>query len=212
MHKFYFFIRAFVVTFKVSNMEKEPKHTWDKTNRWGEELELIRAILVKTPLVATTKWGGEIYTFEGKNVVGIAGFKNYFTIWFFNGVFLKDSKKVLVNAQEGVTKSLRQWRFNAKEELDEKLLLSYVAEAIENEKLGKKIIPAKKETIISDFFQKELNSNLELKKKFEKLTPGKQREYLEYIDTAKREETKITRMEKIKPMIISGVGLHDKYK
>jgi uncharacterized protein YdeI (YjbR/CyaY-like superfamily) len=193
-------------------LEKESKNSWDKTNSWGAELELLREILVKTQLVSATKWGGEVYTINGKNVVGIGGFKNYFTIWFFNGVFLKDDKKVLVNAQEGVTKSLRQWRFNSKEELDEKLILSYIAEAIENEKLGKKLAPAKKETIISDFFQRELNAYIELKKGFKKLTPGKQREYLEYIDTAKREETKIARMEKIKPMIISGAGINDKYK
>jgi uncharacterized protein YdeI (YjbR/CyaY-like superfamily) len=57
-----------------------------------------------------------------------------------------------------------------------------------------------------------LNGNLELKKGFEKLTPGKKREYLEYIDTAKREETKISRFEKIKPMILLGMGLNDQYK
>ena len=193
-------------------MEKEPKNNWNKNDIWIEELELLRAILVKTQLEVATKWGGEVYTFNGKNVIGIGGFKNYFTIWFFNGVFLKDPKKVLVNAQDGVTKALRQWRFYSKDDIDEKLILTYIHEAIENEKLGKKLAPVKKETILSDFFQKELNANLELKKGFEKLTPGRQREYLEYIDTAKREETKIARMEKIKPMIISGIGLHDKYK
>ncbi|WP_298220748.1 DUF1801 domain-containing protein [Flavobacterium sp.] len=193
-------------------MEQESKHRWDKTNRWGEELERLKEILIQTQLVETTKWGAEVYTFNNKNVVGIGGFKNYFAIWFFNGVFLKDPKKVLVNAQEGVTKSLRQWRLYSKDEIDEKAILSYVNEAIENEKLGKKLAPAKKEAIISDFFQNQLIADLELKKSFEKLTPGKQREYLEYIDTAKREETKITRMEKIKPMILSGIGLNDKYK
>ena len=54
-----------------------------------------------------------IFTLNGKNVLGIGGFKNYFTIWFFNGVFLKDEKNVLVNSQEGLTKSLRQWRFSS---------------------------------------------------------------------------------------------------
>jgi uncharacterized protein YdeI (YjbR/CyaY-like superfamily) len=193
-------------------VEKEPKNSWNKNDIWIEELELLRAILVKTQLEVATKWGGEVYTFNGKNVVGIGGFKNYFTIWFFNGVFLQDPKKVLVNAQEGVTKALRQWRFYSKDDIDEKLILTYIHEAIENEKLGKKLAPVKKETILSDFFQKELHADLELKKGFEKLTPGRQREYLEYIDTAKREETKIARMDKIKPMIISGFGLHDKYK
>lgn len=193
-------------------MEKESKHTWDKVNNWETELELLRDIIAKTQLLATTKWGGEVFTFNGKNTIGIGGFKNYFTIWFFNGVFLNDVQKVLVNAQEGVTKSLRQWRFYSAAEINEKAILSYIDEAIENEKLGKKLAPIKKQTIISDFFLNELNGNLELKKCFEKLTPGKKREYLEYIDTAKREETKISRFEKIKPMILLGIGLNDQYQ
>ena len=193
-------------------MEKESKHTWDKVNNWETELELLRDIIAKTQLLATTKWGGEVFTFNGKNTIGIGGFKNYFTIWFFNGVFLNDDQNVLVNAQEGVTKSLRQWRFYSAAEINEKAILSYIDEAINNEKLGRKLAPIKKQTIISDFLKNELKANLELKKSFEKLTPGQQREYLEYIDTAKREETKITRMEKIKPMILSGIGIHDKYK
>ena len=40
----------------------------------------------------------------------------------------------------------------------------------------------------------------------------KQREYCEYIATAKRDPTKLSRLEKIKPMILNGTGLHDKYK
>ena len=58
----------------------------------------------------------------------------------------------------------------------------------------------------------KLNNNPALFDAFKLLTPSKQREYCEYIDTAKRETTKQTRLEKIKPMIIQGIGLHDKYK
>ncbi|MDZ4329429.1 MAG: DUF1801 domain-containing protein, partial [Flavobacterium sp.] len=89
-------------------------HIWDRNNSWSEELELLKSVIVKTELVETTKWGGIVYVLNGKNVLGIGGFKNYFAIWFFNGVLLHDKKKVLVNAQEGVTKSLRQWRFSSK--------------------------------------------------------------------------------------------------
>jgi uncharacterized protein YdeI (YjbR/CyaY-like superfamily) len=42
----------------------------------------------------------------------------------------------LVNANEGVTKSLRQWRFASVDEVEEKIILSYVNEAIVNEKAG----------------------------------------------------------------------------
>ncbi len=190
----------------------DEKHVWDKTNQWEEELELLKTIIAKTPLVETTKWGGTIYTYNNKNIIGIGGFKSYFGVWFMNGVFLKDEAKVLVNAQEGVTKALRQWRFQSKEEVDEKLLLHYIKEAIHNEELGLTHKPTKKETVISPFFQNELDSNADLAKAFEGFTPYKQREFLEYIDTAKQEKTKISRMEKIRPMIFANIGLNDKYK
>lgn len=186
--------------------------TWDKVNSWSEELLLLQSIIDKTELVETTKWGGIVYVLNGKNVLGIGGFKNYFTIWFFNGVFLKDEKKVLVNAQEGVTKSLRQWRFSAKEEVNEKEVLNYILEAIENEKQGKRFKPEKKKTIVSDFLNKELEADSNLNEYFQKFSKYKQQEFLEYIETAKREETKLSRIEKIKPMILKNIGLNDKYK
>ncbi|MFV5695666.1 YdeI/OmpD-associated family protein [Flavobacterium sp. LB3P122] len=185
---------------------------WDKNNSWSEELELLKSIIAKTELIETTKWGGCVYVLNGKNVLGIGGFKNYFTIWFFNGVFLKDEKQVLVNAQEGVTKSLRQWRFSSKDEVDEVAVLNYIHEAIENNKQGKNFKPEKGKIIVSELFQKELDSDMNLAEAFLQFSPYKQKEFLEYIETAKREETKRLRIEKVKPMIIENIGLNDKYR
>ena len=188
------------------------KHTWDKVNQWGEELGLLRTIIQKTELVETTKWGGEIYTINNKNVLGIGGFKNYFTIWFFNGVFLKDSTQVLVNANEGVTKGLRQWRFINASQINEKLIMQYILEAIENEKKGLAIKPEKKEAMNCDVLKNELKKDTLLNAAFQKFSPYKQKEFWEYMATAKQEKTKITRLEKIKPMILKGRGLNDKYR
>ena len=96
----------------------EDKKNWNRNQKWLEEIEALKSILVKTDLVETTKWGGIVYTWNNRNIIGIGGFKDYFTIWFFNGVFLSDEKNVLVNAGEGVTKGLRQWRFTSKEEVN----------------------------------------------------------------------------------------------
>jgi uncharacterized protein YdeI (YjbR/CyaY-like superfamily) len=57
-----------------------------------------------------------------------------------------------------------------------------------------------------------LGSDYELKVAFEKLTPGKQKEYAEHIGSAKKEKTQVERLEKIKPMVLEGKGLNDKYK
>jgi uncharacterized protein YdeI (YjbR/CyaY-like superfamily) len=191
---------------------KTNTHIWDKNNSWSKELEFLKSIITQTELIETIKWGGCIYVLNGKNVLGIGGFKNYFAIWFFNGVFLKDEKQVLVNAQEGVTKSLRQWRFSSKEEVDETAVLHYIHEAIENEKQGKQLKPEKGKIIVSELLQKELDAYSNLAEAFLKFPSYKQKEFLEYIETAKREETKRSRIEKIKPMLLQNIGLNDKYK
>lgn len=193
-------------------MEEQKKNPWNKTNQWNEELDLLHSIVRKANLVETTKWGGPVYTHNGKNILGIGGFKSYFGIWFFNGVFLKDEKNLLINAQEGTTKALRQMRFQSKDEVDEKTILAYIKEAIQIEEKGLAIKPQKKEVIQSELFEKFLNENHELKIHFEALTPYKQREYLEYIESAKQEKTKLNRLEKIKPLLIEGKGLNDKYR
>lgn len=193
---------------------KEEKHTWDKVkvNQWEDELRMLREIIQKTELVETNKWGGEVYTLNNKNVLGIGGFKNYFTIWFWNGVFLKDKENVLVNANEGVTKGLRQWRFTSAAAINEKQILQYINEAIANEKAGLSIKPEKKEAMKCNFFESELLKDNNLKTEFEKFSPYKQKEFWEYMATAKQEKTKASRFEKIKPMIMENRGLNDKYR
>jgi uncharacterized protein YdeI (YjbR/CyaY-like superfamily) len=195
-------------------MDEAKKNPWDKTNQWSEELDVIKTIIAQTELEEMTKWGGPVYTINGKNVVGVGGFKSYVGLWFFNGVFMKDEKKVLVNAQEGVTKALRQWRFSSKEEIlqQEKLILMYLNEAIANEKAGISKKPEKKEAIISDLLNSEFKKNPCLAKAFSVFSPYKQREFLEYVETAKQEKTKLARIEKIKPLILKGIGLNDKYR
>jgi uncharacterized protein YdeI (YjbR/CyaY-like superfamily) len=190
----------------------EEKHTWNKVNSWQKELEELKKCIAKTELVETIKWGAVTYTYNNKNVIGINGFKNFFTIWFFNGVFLKDDLNVLVNANEGTTKSLRQWRFTNSNEIDEKNIIRYIHEAIENEKLGLELKPSKKEKIKSPFFENILSQDKFVKSAFEKLSNAKQNEYYEYIESAKQEKTKQSRSEKIILMILDGIGLNDKYK
>jgi uncharacterized protein YdeI (YjbR/CyaY-like superfamily) len=190
----------------------ENKGIWKYGSQWEEELLLLKSIIDKTELSETTKWGGPVYVNEKKNIIGLGGFKDYFAIWFFNGVFLKDDKKKLINAQEDKTKSLRQWRFTSKEEVNEKEVLEYIQEAIENEKQGKIIKPTKKETIISELLEKEMSQNPALAEAFQKFSPYKQYEFLEYIETAKQEKTKLSRIEKVIPMILANMGLNDKYR
>lgn len=185
-----------------------------KKPEWVKSLQLLRSIMLTTEMEETIKWGVPTYTINGKNIVGISAFKSYVGIWFHQGVFLKDPFNQLINAQEGKTKGLRQLRFNSFDEINKDQVLAYVLEAIQNQKEGKEITIERSSTEIEmpDRLKTELEQNKELKINFDKLTPFKQKEYMEYISTAKRDATKDARLQKIIPMILEGIGLNDKYR
>lgn len=183
-----------------------------KYSQWQEELIALRKIMQATELVEAVKWGAPVYTVNSKNIVGLGAFKSYFGLWFFQGALLSDKPNKLTNAQEGKTVAMRQWRFNSFDEIDNKLITEYVNDAIDNQKAGKEIKPQKKPLILPELLQQAINSNKELAASFDSLSLTCKREYTDHIREAKREDTKQKRLEKIIPMIISKVGLHDKYK
>ena len=186
----------------------------EKKIEWKSELEKLREAVLSCGLEETIKWGAPVYMSKGKNILGLSAFKNYVGLWFFQGGTLKDTHKVLINAQEGKTQAMRQWRFSTLKEIDEKIIIDYVLEAIDNQENGNIIKPKKnpKPLVIHPILQKTLDINTKFSKQFESFSLSKKREYADYISDAKREATKQKRLEKIIPMILSGVGLYDKYK
>ncbi len=184
-----------------------------KHEKWSGELYMLRNIFNSTELFEEVKWGSPTYTLNGKLVAGFAAFKNHYALWFHQGVFLKDPNKKLLNAQEGKTKALRQWRFEAGDAIPEDLVLSYIEEAIQNSLMGKEFKPERKKAItLPPILTKALEKDDKLRDAFNSLTPGRQRDYAEHIGSAKREVTQESRLLAAIPLILSGKGLYDKYK
>ena len=185
----------------------------EKHPQWEHELIQLREVILSTDLKETIKWGAATYTLNNKNVVSLGGFKNHYALWFFNGALLQKNTNLLVNAQEGKTKALRQIKFTKEDKIDSPTLKTYIGEAIELQKEGKSVpIQKNKELLIPTELTQYFQKNPEMETSFYNLTKGKQREYADYIREAKRSNTKDKRLEKIKPMIINQVGLYDKYK
>lgn len=184
-----------------------------KNNRWAEAMVRLAEILAKTPLEHTIKWGADTYTYNGNNVVAFHGFNHFFTLWFHNGVFMSDPYKVLINASEGKTKSLRQWRFTALEQIDEAKILQYINEAIDVEKQGLRLTPERNQLFtIPVELENAFQNYSGLREAFDKLTQVKQKDYCEHISSAKQEATRLKRLGKCIPLLLEGVGLNDKYK
>src|SRR5215510_3885202 len=81
-----------------------------KTEKWQQEFEKLRKIVLDCGLNEELKWGQPCYTFQKRNVVLIHGFKEYCALLFFKGVLLKDPKGILIQQTKNV-QSARQIRF-----------------------------------------------------------------------------------------------------
>lgn len=184
---------------------------FDKAKQWQKEFEKLRTIALDTELEEDLKWGCPCYTYQGKNIFLIHGFKEYCALLFFKGALMKDPENILIQQTENV-QAARQIRFtNVKQIIDlEKVLKTYMFEAAEIEESGAKVEMKKtREFEMPDEFQKKLNENHELKEAFEALTPGRQRAYLLHFSSAKQSKTRESRIEKYIPEILNGKGLND---
>lgn len=180
---------------------------------WRGALTKLRRVLVASELEETIKWGAPHYALDGKNVVGLGAFKNHVALWFHNGVHLSDPDAVLINAQEGRTRGLRQWRFASERDIRVARVKVYVQEAIANQLAGRQLEPRRaRAVVVPPELEAALRQQPKVQKAFAALTPGRQREYAEFIAEARREATKVARIAKILPMIAAGGGLHDKYR
>ena len=179
--------------------------------KWQEEINKLRTIILDCGLAEELKWGCPCYTFNGKNIVLIHVFKEYCAFLFFKGVLLKDPKNILIQQTENV-QAARQIRFTDIKEIVkmEPDLKAYIHEAIEVEKEGLKV-PLKKvkEFSVAEEFQTKLDAMPVLKTAFESLTPGRQRAYLLYFSSARQAKTRQDRVEKYIPKILNGKGLDD---
>ena len=184
----------------------------EKATKWKDEMTLLRKIVLHNKELAEDyKWMHPCYTFNGKNVVLIHGFKDYCALLFHKGSLLKDTKGILIQQTENV-QSARQIRFSNTDEIKQQqsLINDYIKEAVELERSGKKVVL--KET--SDYpvpheFQKRLDKSEDLKNAFDALTPGRQRAYLFYFSQAKQSQTRDLRIEKYISKILKGKGLND---
>lgn len=183
----------------------------EREKQWKEEFKKLREIILDCGLDEELKWGQPCYSYEGKNVVLIHGFKEYCAILFMKGSLLKDPKGILVQQTKNV-QAARQVRFTKLKEIvdREKALKSYVREAVELERSGAKV----KLKSIEDYpmpveLKRSLDRDPALKAAFDALSPGRRKGYMFYVSQAKQAATRESRVEKCAPRILDGLGLDD---
>jgi uncharacterized protein YdeI (YjbR/CyaY-like superfamily) len=182
-----------------------------KAEKWREEIEKLRTVILGCELTEELKWGVPCYTFQKGNIVLIHWFNDYCALLFFKGVLLKDAKGILVQQTENA-QAARQIRFTSVREIVEKesILKAYVREAIVVEKAGLKVNYKKtSDLIIPEEFQRRLDGIPALRTAFDALTPGRQRAYIFYFSQPKLPKTRESRVQKCIKQILNGKGLHE---
>ena len=175
--------------------------------RWEAEIAAMRRVLGGLAMTEECKWGKPTYTVDGKNIVIMQGFKEYFALGFFQGALLKDRKKVLV--QLGQVQAGRVMKFTSAKEITAKaaIIKAYVREAIAVEKAGLRMKPKKTSDFpVPEELRERLRRDPRFKRAFDALTPGRQRSYLYHFAAAKQAATRVARIQKAMPAILEGRG------
>ena len=175
--------------------------------RWKAEIATMRRVLAALAMTEECKWGKPTYTVDGKNIVILQGFKEYFALGFFQGALLKDSRKILV--QLGQVHAGRVMKFTSAKDITAKAatIKAYVREAIAVEKAGLRMKPKRTSDVpVPEELSERFRKDQRFKRAFEALTPGRQRSYLYHFAAAKQSATRVARIEKAMPAIFEGRG------
>lgn len=195
----------------VADATQKVEEYFDSLPDWSREIcYRLRGIVLKSDqsIIEDWKWGPHYYS--NGMLCGIAGFKKHVVLVFFQGVMLKDKKKVLI-ANENTLHN-RHIRFTSIADIDEKLLLEYLFEAVDNNKKGRKLLVNTEKTVEVPKDVKAAFKGAGVLAYFDKLAYSHRKEYMQWIVAAKKEETRLSRIDKAISKLKAKEMMHDKYK
>jgi uncharacterized protein YdeI (YjbR/CyaY-like superfamily) len=140
----------------------------------------------------TIKWGMPHFEYNGL-LCGMAAFKNHCALWFWNRQLVLGEKSERGMAQFG--------RITSIDDLpDEKTLIGYIRKAAAINQAGIKpparSKPKKKSAPkVPAYFRTALAKNAKARRTFENFSPSQQKEYVEWVTEAKRNETRQQRLQ-----------------
>lgn len=175
-------------------------------------LELIRKTVnaVDDRIQEDWKWRAPCFNLDGL-VCWFVGFKSHVGLNFFKGALIKDSYNAFVE-NEGEDKGNRMIHYKSLEEVDTAVIADYVKQAILLNEQNIKVDFAKKKVMATpDYFEAALSENAEARQVYDNFTDAQRRDYIEWLEDAKREETRNKRMTQAIEWIAEGKTRNWKY-
>jgi uncharacterized protein YdeI (YjbR/CyaY-like superfamily) len=159
----------------------------------------------------TLKWGMPHFLHKGI-LFGMAGFKQHCMLHFWKGKLV-----IGENTRKAIGGGMRQFgRITALSDLpNEKVLIGYIKKAVELNDAGVKKSPLKpkpkRKLAVPRYFIAALNKNAKVRAAFENLSHSHQKEYVDWITEAKREETRARRIQTAIQWLAKGKSRNWKY-
>jgi len=182
-----------------------------KVHLWTDTLAALRALLRRTALTETLKWGAPCYTHGGKNVVMLVALRDYCGLSFFKGAGLTDPEGVL--ERPGPNSRLgRVLKVKTAADVTHRTeaIQGLIAEAIALEQSGKTVTVEAAADPAPEELLETLDADLEFKQAFEALTPGRQRSHILYIGGGKQTATRRRRVARCRPKVMAGKGFNER--
>jgi uncharacterized protein YdeI (YjbR/CyaY-like superfamily) len=163
----------------------------------------------------TIKWGMPFFDYKGGTMCTMAAFKQHCTFTFWKAKLMKDPEGILQLAERHAMGNFD--RITSLKDLpSDQILIAYIKEAAKLNEDNIKM-PAKKKIFIKEpdvpvEFAAALKKNKKAQTVFENFTPGKKKDYIEWITEAKTEATKSKRIETAVEWIAEGKSRNWKYE
>ncbi|MEB3300313.1 MAG: YdeI/OmpD-associated family protein [Candidatus Sericytochromatia bacterium] len=182
-----------------------------KVHRWTDALSVLRAIVRRTGLEETMKWGSPCYTLAEKNVVMLTAMKDSCALSFLKGAALPDPDGLLErpgpNSRIG---RLVKFASLAEVEAKEEAIIRLIEAAVAFERTGGKMSLEALDEVLPIELSQRLEEDPVLDRAFAALTPGRRRSHILHISGAKQVETRARRVERCIPDILAGKGHNER--
>jgi uncharacterized protein YdeI (YjbR/CyaY-like superfamily) len=181
------------------------------TRRWADGLAALRRICLSLKLDEAVRWGHPCYRLGDRNIAIIGALRDDFRLGFFNAALMKDPARVLERPGPN-TRHAELIRFTDAAQVTamEGTIRSYLEEAMGYARAGLK--PPREPSVVElpEELAAALDGDPELAEAFRGLTPGRQRSYVINLNSAKKPETRFSRILAFRDRILAGKGAQER--
>lgn len=174
---------------------------------WADGLDALRSFCLGAGLAESVKWGHPCYAHRGRNIAIIGAHRGDIRLSFFNAALMTDPDSAL-ERQGPNTRHPDMLRFRDAAAVTGRAdtIRAYLAEAIGYAERGLKPPQDHAAPDLPEELTEALDADPDLAEAFHALTRGRQRSYAIALSGAKKPETRLARIAKLRPKILAGKG------